>query len=674
MDNLNAAVPEILGFGLARDSVHKIALDQSVSPVWTSEHVFTRPIIFPSSQTIHVSYLSASQQDGDLLAASSGIWGRLPVGAPGDVLTVAAGRPIWGSLDLSAARGLLPASMGGTGLSSPVIGGILVGDTNGSWAQISQGKTGEILTFTASGPSWAPVPSLTGSGKPSHVALWADDGTLENGPLILSADGALNFLKFTSSSPAIQLCDGRVGGIALVHEGRTLVIGLNDSAIGNRNNELFGAALKFDLRPGYRAQYLRLTVQEPLGPEATIVAFDVDGWLTQGTVPIDRLSGTIPVTQGGTGLASLQRGDILFASSATAISRLSANGADGLYLKMVNGLPSWCAGGIGGLDVGMLTPLLLPPVKLSPAPVVGMMEWDGSGLYFTSGGNTRKVIAYTDGDISGSAENVTGIVGLTNGGTGADLTLRLSTGNLLCVQANLALGWLLPGSEGQALCSSGPEKPLAWMSTLHGVSAGEGISVGGTDPFAPIISLNTTASLTWLEPQSFNEIFLSRISLELGKFRPHAPNSAAESGELWWDGDHLYFRREGTTVNLTSGATPAQTHIICLGEELSPSPGQRRRARIPLPYGADGFSPVRWNFRRLDWRAEVAPTSSASVQVWIGDTPLLSPPLTLTQGQDASFATQFSLGAATSGELLQIEFGESGESDAWSLYLLIESS
>lgn len=52
-------------------------------------------------------------------------------------------------------------------------------------------------------------------------------------------------------------------------------------------------------------------------------------------------------------------------------------------------------------------------------PVAGVMEWNGTNLFITqTSGPTRKTIAYTDSNITGTAANVSGVVAVANGGTG----------------------------------------------------------------------------------------------------------------------------------------------------------------------------------------------------------------------------------------------------------------
>jgi hypothetical protein len=63
-----------------------------------------------------------------------------------------------------------------------------------------------------------------------------------------------------------------------------------------------------------------------------------------GSPSVDSFTGTLSVGRGGTGLSSLSRGEILFASSNNVISGLSI-GLDGYVLTSKNGLPQWSESG-----------------------------------------------------------------------------------------------------------------------------------------------------------------------------------------------------------------------------------------------------------------------------------------------------------------------------------------
>jgi hypothetical protein len=64
-------------------------------------------------------------------------------------------------------------------------------------------------------------------------------------------------------------------------------------------------------------------------------------------------------------------------------------------------------------------PLKFVSGTLRTTAAIGEMEFNGGVLYFSTAAGTRKTVAFTDSDITGSAANVTGTVAVANGGTGA---------------------------------------------------------------------------------------------------------------------------------------------------------------------------------------------------------------------------------------------------------------
>jgi hypothetical protein len=76
---------------------------------------------------------------------------------------------------------------------------------------------------------------------------------------------------------------------------------------------------------------------------------DASGNPTTGAIALGgaEVSGTLPATKGGTGLASFAVGDLFYASSTTAITTLTA-GTNGHVLTLAGGVPTWAAGGGGG--------------------------------------------------------------------------------------------------------------------------------------------------------------------------------------------------------------------------------------------------------------------------------------------------------------------------------------
>jgi hypothetical protein len=85
-----------------------------------------------------------------------------------------------------------------------------------------------------------------------------------------------------------------------------------------------------------------------LGTPAAFVATNVTGLpLTTG------ITGTLPAANGGTAQSTYATGDILYASAANTLSKLSV-GTAGQVLTVASGAPSWAAAGGGGSNITTL--------------------------------------------------------------------------------------------------------------------------------------------------------------------------------------------------------------------------------------------------------------------------------------------------------------------------------
>jgi len=105
--------------------------------------------------------------------------------------------------------------------------------------------------------------------------------------------------------------------------------------------------------------------------------------------------------------------------SMLALTTADVSGLSTTYLALAGGTMT----GTETLAPGTTTiaPLKFQNGSLLTTAQFGAMEFNGTNLFITnnSATPTRKTIAYTDSTITGSAANVTGIVAVANGGTGA---------------------------------------------------------------------------------------------------------------------------------------------------------------------------------------------------------------------------------------------------------------
>ena len=170
------------------------------------------------------------------------------------------------------------------------------------------------------------------------------------------------------------------------------------------------------------------------------------------------VTGILPVTDGGTGQSSYAAGDILFASDATTLTKLTA-GTNGQVLKMTAGLPAWgtdlTGGGGGGVFATTSDNLLIYPVDTTQAFVLGNNATTTTGTIFEATGDakitgdlavtgTTTTAGFSLGSITGFlkatvgavstalvnlASDVTGTLAVANGGTGSTTLSGLLKGN-----------------------------------------------------------------------------------------------------------------------------------------------------------------------------------------------------------------------------------------------------
>jgi len=155
-------------------------------------------------------------------------------------------------------------------------------------------------------------------------------------------------------------------------------------------------------------------------------------------------SGTLVVARGGTGATTLT--GVLKGNGTSAFTAMTGTANYTARWTDANTLGTGALYDNGtNVGVGVTSPAAALHLKAGTAsantaplkftsgtnlttPEAGAMEYDGTNLYFTPGA-ARKTIAYVDSNISGTSSNVTGVVAVTNGGTGATTLTGVLKGN-----------------------------------------------------------------------------------------------------------------------------------------------------------------------------------------------------------------------------------------------------
>lgn len=210
------------------------------------------------------------------------------------------------------------------------------------------------------------------------------------------------------------------------------------------------------------------------------------------------VTGTLPATNGGTGQATYTVGDILYASSTTALSKLPI-GSAGQILKVSGGLPSWAADSVGtvtSIDVSGGTTGL----TTSGGPVTSSGTITLAGTLNIANGGTGQTTANaafnalspmtTNGDIIYRSGGVA--VRLPIGSTGQVLGV---TGGLPVWQAAGGTGTVTSITAGTGL-SATPSNPITTAGTI--AIANTGITAGtyGDARHVPQITFNAQGQAT----------------------------------------------------------------------------------------------------------------------------------------------------------------------------------
>ena len=246
---------------------------------------------------------------GDIIFASAtNTLSRLAAGTNGYVLTLAAGVPSWAA----STGGVTSFSAGSTGLTpnSATTGAITLGGTLAT----GNGGTG-LTTFTSGGAVYASSSSVLTTGTLPITA----GGTGQT-----SASAAFNALSPITTAGDLILGDG-------TNSATRLAIGANGYVLTSN---------------GTTASW-----QAAASSGVTTISFGSTGLTpstaTSGAVTV---AGTLAAANGGTGQSSYTTGDLLYASGASAISKLGI-GSSGQVLTVSGGNPAWAAatgGATGG--------------------------------------------------------------------------------------------------------------------------------------------------------------------------------------------------------------------------------------------------------------------------------------------------------------------------------------
>ncbi len=321
---------------------------------------------------------------GDMLYYASGnTLSKLPIGAPGQVLVINGSNiPGWVNSATSTAHGLLSSSHSDTYATPTLLRGDIItaqGGDNGNpilWNRLGLGTTGQVLISNGTDVYWGAV-----SGQNGIIAANSIDFSELKNALTLDANltiaSTVNHysINIDSNTFFVDTANHRVGlGTNTPATALDLGTGVITTTGGTSTNwntasakrvDTWNSPLSFSGNTAsllYNATNLKIdsdtntlnTIQDVATTSAPTFATLNTGQgayelyamnqdvLTTSNPTFSHLALTyaLPVSSGGTGIASYAIGDLLYASGTTAISKL-AHGSDGQVLVLSGGLPVW---------------------------------------------------------------------------------------------------------------------------------------------------------------------------------------------------------------------------------------------------------------------------------------------------------------------------------------------
>lgn len=204
-------------------------------------------------------------------------------------------------------------------------GDLIVGNGTNSATRLGIGANGTVLSSNGTTAYWAAAPS---------------------------ASAQRTTFTATAGQTSFAVTYNTSGIVIVTRNGSNLTPGVDYTATSGTSVVLTNAALAGD-------NIVILTLDPATssgGGSGTVTSVNVSGGTTglttsggpvttSGTIT---LAGTLATANGGTGFSTYSTGDIVYASAANTLSKLSA-GTNGYVLTMSGGVPTWSAASGGGV-------------------------------------------------------------------------------------------------------------------------------------------------------------------------------------------------------------------------------------------------------------------------------------------------------------------------------------
>lgn len=260
-----------------------------------------------------------------------------------------------------------------------------------------------------------------------------------------------------------------------------------------------------------------------------------------------------------------------------------------------------------------VAPIVLTAGTNLTTPVAGAVEWNGTNLFVTqTTGPTRKTLAFTDSNITGTASNVSGTVATANGGTG--LTATPTNGQLLIGNGS---GYTLASLTAGSNITITPGAGSITIAAANGVSLTDDNSSAGF--WYPLFTSSTSGTITAARVASSKfQFFPSSGTLNVGGDL-NVTGGTSLTGQLFVNS--VIEKRVSPTINsgsLTLDLTTANlfrvsrnANITSLAFGNPPSGGSGWSYSFTLIFDSTGTFTVTWP-TAVRWASGTTPTLSGT--------------------------------------------------------------
>jgi len=454
----------------ATQTARNLALNVTSSVSLTA----TRNLIVPTIQKPYIIRNNTTGSQSIVVKTSAGTGVTVPNGAYTVVYTdgtnVVSQITQLPSLTLATA---LAATSGGTGQSSYAVGDLLYASTTTALSKLADVATGNALISggVSTAPAWGKI------GLTTHVS-----GTL---PV---ANGGTNQTTYTDGQLLIGNSTGNTLTKATLTAGTGITITNGSGAITIAGNT--GTVTSVSGTGSVNGITLTGTVTSSgsLTLGGTLSGVSLTTQVT-GTLPIanggtgststtycsltSNVTGTLPATNGGTDNSSYAVGDLLYASTTTALSKLAgvATG-NALISGGVSTAPSWGKIGLTTHVSGTL-PVANGGTGVTTSTGSGAVVLATSPTLTTPNLGTPSAATLTNATGLPLTTGVTGTLPVANGGTGAT---SLTANNVILGNGTSAVQVVAPSTAGNVLTSNG----TTWTSAAGAGGNGQVFTASGT--------------------------------------------------------------------------------------------------------------------------------------------------------------------------------------------------